>query len=152
MTPKRVSILKLPSGVEWTGRRRTVIRPVTRAHPGEPMNSMSGASNSAEVEASDFEAESDGTDSNMPALEPFVVPVAQSARAVLAKLYDQPQGKHRVTTPLQARPTSKDQPFIFTHEEQGHKRRTHTRCESTSALADWPSEARVPTHGRRRLG
>ena len=32
MTPKRVSDLKLPSGVEWTGKRRTLIHPGNCAH------------------------------------------------------------------------------------------------------------------------
>ena len=51
-----------------------------------------------------------------------------------------------------AREHSGDQPATFHNAGQGHKRRIHTRCESTSAFADWPSETRVPTHGRRRLG
>ena len=33
MTPKRVAGLKLPSGVEWTGKRRTVIHPVGCTEP-----------------------------------------------------------------------------------------------------------------------
>ena len=107
MTPKRVSSLKLPSGVEWTGLRRTVIHPVTDAHPGKPRDALSRAS---KAEASDLEVESNGTDSDMPELEPLVVPDAQSARAVLAE--------------LQARPKPEDQPAIFMQEEQGHKRRT----------------------------
>ncbi len=63
-----------------------------------------------EVEAADLEVESDGTDSDMPALEPLLVPDAHSARAVLAE--------------LQARPKSEDQPAVFKQGEQGHKRRT----------------------------
>ena len=51
-----------------------------------------------------------------------------------------------------AREHSGDQPATLQNAGQGHKRRIHRRCESTSALADWPSETRVPTHGRRRLG
>ena len=35
MTPKRVSGLKLPSGVEWTGKRRTVIHPVNCTHTSD---------------------------------------------------------------------------------------------------------------------
>ena len=84
-----------------------------------------------EVEASDFEATSDATDSDMPPLEPLVVPAAKSARAVLADLSDQTQGKRRVASRRNARETSEDQPTIFTHEEQGHKRRTQPWCEST---------------------
>ena len=34
MTPKRVAGLKLPSGVEWTGKRRTVIHPIGCTDPG----------------------------------------------------------------------------------------------------------------------
>ena len=131
MTPKRVSSLKLPLGVEWTGLRRTVIHPVTSAHPGKPMDALSRADEPKEVEASDLDVESDGTDSDMPALETLVVPAAQSARAVLAELTHKPQGKHRVPTQLQARLTSEDQPIVFTQEEQGHKRRTQQQCEST---------------------
>ena len=131
MTPKRVSSLKLPSGVECTGLRRTVVHPVDCVRPGNPLNTMSGASNSVEVEASDFETASDATDPDMPTLEPLVVPAAKSARAVLADLSDQPQGKHRVAPRRHARLASEDQPTIFAHEEQGHKRRTQQRCEST---------------------
>ena len=122
---------QLPSGVEWTGLRRTMIYPTTRAHPNKPRNALSRADKLKVVEASDLEVESDGTDSDMPALEPLVVPAAQSARAVLAEINHKPQGKHRVPTPLQARPTSEDQPTVFTQEEQGHKRRTQRQCEST---------------------
>ena len=51
-----------------------------------------------------------------------------------------------------AREHSGDQPATLQNAGQGHKRHIHMRCESTSALADWPSETRVPSHGRRRLG
>ena len=44
------------------------------------------------------------------------------------------------------RENSGDQPACF---QNAGKR---PRCESTPAFADWPSETRVPTHGRRRLG
>ena len=29
MTPKQVKVLKLPKGIEWTGKRRTVVHPET---------------------------------------------------------------------------------------------------------------------------
>ena len=45
-----------------------------------------------------------------------------------------------------ARKRSGDQPACF------HNAGQRPRCESTPAFADWPSETRVPTHGRRRLG
>ena len=50
------------------------------------------------------------------------------------------------------RERSGDQPASFNNAGQGHKRRIQSRSESTPAFADWPSETRVPTHGRRRLG
>ena len=128
MTPKRVSSLKLPSGVEWTGLRRTVIHPVTDAHSGKPRDALSRASNHRDAEASDLAIESDGTDSDMPVLEPLVVPDAQSARAVLAE--------------LQARPKSEDQPAVFMQGEQGHKRRTQQQCESTL-----PKQTGLPNRG-----
>ena len=55
-------------------------------------------------------------------------------------------------TTYSAREYSGDQPVNFNNAGQGHKRRIQARCESTQAFTDWPSETRVPTHGRRRLG
>ena len=131
MIPIRVSNLKLPSGVEWTGLRRTVIHPVGCARPRNPTTPMSRASNVVAVETSDTDTESEAMDPDMPTLEPLVVPAARSARAALAELNAQPQGKRRFASKRNARTTSEDQPTIFKHEEQGHKRRTQQWCEST---------------------
>ena len=128
MTPKRVAGLKLPAGVEWTGRRRTVIQPVDRATP--------------ELTAcTDTDNASDASDPAMPALTPLVIPTAQSARATLDRLNANqrgrcgatPRGKSRtdIVTQPHARNTSEDQPTIFKDEGKGHKRRTQQWCEST---------------------
>ena len=47
MTPKRVAGLKLPSGVEWTGKRRTVIHPVNRAHECDYSSPVTSRTSSA---------------------------------------------------------------------------------------------------------
>ena len=113
MTPKRVRSLELPSGVEWTGKRRTVIHPVDCEEPKgftRPVNNIMNACT---------DTESDASDPEMPALVPLTSPEAHSARAVLAKLNSK------------ARTEPEDQPTIFNDEEQGHKRRVQSRREST---------------------
>ena len=45
MTPKRVAGLKLPSGVEWTGKRRTVMHPSGCTNPGSRSDQASPALN-----------------------------------------------------------------------------------------------------------
>ena len=91
MTPTRVSRLKLPPGVQWTGRRRTVIHPIA---------------------------------------------VAQASGA-----------KPSATSPQDTRDPSGNQPTVFTHEGQGHKRRTQQQCESTLTCVDWPLDPVSPHTG-----
>ena len=137
MTPKRVAGLKLPSGVEWTGKRRTVIHPIGCTDPGGPSDQATPSLNAC----TDSDDASDASDPTMPALTPLVVPTAQSARAALERLNANyrgrcrttPKGKSRTDTVTypHARNTSEDQPTIFKDEGQGHKRRTQQWCEST---------------------
>ena len=128
MTPKRVTSLKLPSGVEWTGRRRTVIQQTDRTTP-----TLNACTNSDDA--------SDASDPNMPELTPLVVPIAQSAQAALERLNANHRGKVRATPREQsrtgtvtyphARSKAGDQPTVFKDKGQGHKRRTQQWCEST---------------------
>ena len=137
MTPKRVAGLKLPSGVEWTGKRRTVIHPIDCTDPG----SHSDQAAPALTACTDTGAASDASDPAMLALTPLVIPTAQSARAALDRLNANQRGRCRATprgksrtgtvTYPNARNASEDQPTIFKDEGQGHKRRTQQWCEST---------------------
>ena len=122
MTPKRVAGLKLPSGVEWTGKRRTVIHPSGCTNPGSHSDQTSPELNACTA----TEYASDASDPDMPALTPLVIPAAQSARAALDRLNANHKGRCRST-----RIKSEDQPTIFKDEGQGHKRRTQQWCEST---------------------
>ena len=130
MTPKRVGSLKLPSGVEWTGKRRTVIHPVGCT---EPRGSLRPAIDVLNV-CIDTDTESDASDPEMPALVPLESPEAHSARAVLAKLNANTKGPHREASNSKARTVPEDQPTVFDDEEQGHKRRVQSRRESTPRL------------------
>ena len=137
MTPKRVAGLKLPSGVEWTGKRRTVIHPSGCTNLGNRSDQASPALNACTA----TDPASDASDPDMPALTPLVIPAAQSAHAALDRLNANhrgrcrttPKGKSRTDTVTypHARNTSEDQPTIFRDEGQGHKRRTQQWCEST---------------------
>ena len=118
MTPKRVRSLQLPSGVEWTGKRRTVIHPVNCA---DSTNQLRPAIHKLSACPS-IDAESDASDPEMPALVPCESPEAHSARAVLAELT------------FKARTKPEDQPTVLDDEEQGHKRRVQSRRESTPRL------------------
>ena len=137
MTPKRVAGLKLPSGVEWTGKRRTVIHPIDCTDPGSHSDQAVPELNAC----TDSDAASNASDPAMPTLIPLVVPTAQSARASLDRLNANhrgicrttPKGKSRtyIVTQPHARSTAEDQPTIFKDEGKGHKRRTQQWCEST---------------------
>ena len=127
MTPKRVRSLKLPSGVEWTGKRRTVINPVDCAEP----KGSSRPTTDALKACTDAEPDSDASDPEMPELIPLVSPEAHSARAVLAKLNANAKEPHRAASNSKARTAPEDQPTVFGDEEQGHKRRVQSRREST---------------------
>ena len=59
---------------------------------------------------------------------------------------NQPSAK----THYHAREDSGDQPADSNREGQEHKRRAQAQRESTLSRADWPSETRVPPHGRMR--
>ena len=122
MTPKRVAGLKLPSGVEWTGRRRTVIHPSGCTNPGSRSDQTSPALHACTV----TDSASDASDPDMPALTPLVIPAAQAARAALDRLNANHKGRCKRT-----RVISEDQPTIFNDEGQGHKRRPQQWCEST---------------------
>ena len=121
MTPKRVAGLTLPSGVEWTGKRRTVIHPVDCTTPGSRSDTPPEQKDCMATDSA-----SDASDPDMPALTPLVIPAAQSARAALDRLHANHKGKCK-----RARIESEDQPTIFKDEGQGHKRRTQQRYEST---------------------
>ena len=130
MTPKRVRSLKLPSGVEWTGKRRTVIHPVGCADPTGSSRPNTNVLNAC----TDTDTGSDASDPEVPELVPLVSPEAHSARAVLAKLNANTKGPHRAASNSKARTVPEDQPTVFNDEEQGHKRRVQSRRESTPRL------------------
>ena len=127
MTPKRVRSLKLPSGVEWTGKRRTVIHPVDCTNPSSLSSSAAHTLNAC----TDTDTESDATDPEMPELTTMVMPAAHSAHAALARLNAKLKPSCKSASNSNARKVPEDQPTIFNDQGQGHKRRVQLRREST---------------------
>ena len=127
LTPKRVRSLKLPSGAELAGKRRTVIHPADCTKSGSLSKSVTPTLNAC----TDTDTEFDATDPEMPELTTMVMPDAQSARAALARLHAKLNPSCKSALNSNGRSVSEDQPTIFNDGGQGHKRRVQQRREST---------------------